>query len=350
MSTLILFTDNASSLLASGILSTDTSVTVTAGQGALFPAPGANQICVATLEDTSGNIEIVWVTARTTDTFVITRAQEGTTALAFASGSRFELRVTAGILAALLQKNGGDTLSGTTVLSGILNMGSGGSLRGGEYAGGAVRGSPGETDNQILVPTAGGAPTIGASTILTTANVANNLPSGTALALTGMVVFWTGASNAIPAGWVICDGTHGTPDLRDKFIVGGGGALPTTGGANTGTTGATSLGSLTVGGYALLATDLPQHTHTFFMGGYGLFSGASGGTTIILNSGTAQTVFPAGSGIAGGVAGTQILGNAFGGSSPPAANAHAHPISGSTSHAHTYDLPPYSAVFAIMKS
>ena len=38
----------------------------------------------------------------------------------------------------------------------------------------------------------------------------------------GMVVMWYGASNEVPAGWHICDGTQGTPDLRDKFVVGAG--------------------------------------------------------------------------------------------------------------------------------
>lgn len=39
----------------------------------------------------------------------------------------------------------------------------------------------------------------------------------------GMIVMWSGASNAVPAGWALCDGVTGTPDLRDRFIVGAGG-------------------------------------------------------------------------------------------------------------------------------
>ena len=38
----------------------------------------------------------------------------------------------------------------------------------------------------------------------------------------GIICMWSGSIAAIPAGWVICDGTHGTPDLRDKFIIGAG--------------------------------------------------------------------------------------------------------------------------------
>ena len=41
----------------------------------------------------------------------------------------------------------------------------------------------------------------------------NGLPKGT-------VVMWYGNSSKIPDGWAICDGNHGTPDLRKRFIVG----------------------------------------------------------------------------------------------------------------------------------
>ena len=30
---------------------------------------------------------------------------------------------------------------------------------------------------------------------------------------------WSGTIATIPAGWQLCDGTNGTPDLRDRFIV-----------------------------------------------------------------------------------------------------------------------------------
>lgn len=33
---------------------------------------------------------------------------------------------------------------------------------------------------------------------------------------------WAGTIVSIPAGWSLCDGTNGTPDLRNKFIVGSG--------------------------------------------------------------------------------------------------------------------------------
>lgn len=39
---------------------------------------------------------------------------------------------------------------------------------------------------------------------------------------TGGIIMWSGAKNDIPHGWALCDGNHGTPDLRDRFIVGAG--------------------------------------------------------------------------------------------------------------------------------
>lgn len=35
----------------------------------------------------------------------------------------------------------------------------------------------------------------------------------------GVINMWSGAINAIPQGWKLCDGANGTPDLRGKFIV-----------------------------------------------------------------------------------------------------------------------------------
>ena len=38
----------------------------------------------------------------------------------------------------------------------------------------------------------------------------------------GAILIWSGASNAIPSGYVLCDGQNGTPDLRNRFIIGAG--------------------------------------------------------------------------------------------------------------------------------
>lgn len=38
----------------------------------------------------------------------------------------------------------------------------------------------------------------------------------------GLICMWAGAIADIPAGWSLCNGGNGRPDLRDKFIVGAG--------------------------------------------------------------------------------------------------------------------------------
>lgn len=38
----------------------------------------------------------------------------------------------------------------------------------------------------------------------------------------GVIVLWFGAIVDIPGNFVICDGNNGTPDLRDKFLIGAG--------------------------------------------------------------------------------------------------------------------------------
>ncbi|MFA5858396.1 MAG: hypothetical protein WC955_04955 [Elusimicrobiota bacterium] len=38
----------------------------------------------------------------------------------------------------------------------------------------------------------------------------------------GGIIMWSGAEADIPAGWALCDGTNGTPDLRNRFVIGAG--------------------------------------------------------------------------------------------------------------------------------
>lgn len=42
--------------------------------------------------------------------------------------------------------------------------------------------------------------------------------------MANMIVIWSGAIVDIPAGWSLCDGNNGTPDLRDCFVGGAGNA------------------------------------------------------------------------------------------------------------------------------
>jgi len=90
------FTNNASTTLASAINSSVTSLTVAAGTGALFPTLAGSNYFYTTLSNLAGTIiEIVKVTARSTDTFTIVRGQDNTTAASFSSGDKVELRLTA---------------------------------------------------------------------------------------------------------------------------------------------------------------------------------------------------------------------------------------------------------------
>jgi hypothetical protein len=66
----------------------------------------------------------------------------------------------------------------------------------------------------------------------------------------GVIVMWSGSIASIPSGWVICNGSNETPDLRDKFIVGAGNnySVGDTGGADSVT----------------LTTDqIPSHSHVY---------------------------------------------------------------------------------------
>ena len=76
----------------------------------------------------------------------------------------------------------------------------------------------------------------------------------------GGIFLWSGSIGSIPAGYVLCNGSNGTPDLRNRFIVGAGStyAVDATGGSADAivvshTHGATSTSSVTD----------PGHTHNF---------------------------------------------------------------------------------------
>jgi hypothetical protein len=99
------------------------------------------------------------------------------------------------------------------------------------------------------------------------ADLRNYLPAGA-------IVMWSGTVATIPQGWALCDGTQGTPNLRDRFVVGAGTTyLPgDTGGSATanlahthtdGTYAADSQGAHTHSADGTLATDSQgAHTHS----------------------------------------------------------------------------------------
>ncbi len=91
----ILFANNATTILDGNILVGSTTINVV--NGALFPSPATGDFFLATMTDGS-NHEIVKVTGRTGNAFTVVRAQEGTTAVAWPSGTTISNRITAGTL------------------------------------------------------------------------------------------------------------------------------------------------------------------------------------------------------------------------------------------------------------
>ena len=83
---------------------------------------------------------------------------------------------------------------------------------------------------------------------ITAGTIADARLSNSSLFVTGMIMMYNGST--APSGWAICNGQNGTPDLRDRFIVGTGSSynLGNTGGANSVT---------------LTATQMPNHAHAF---------------------------------------------------------------------------------------
>ncbi len=140
----------------------------------------------------------------------------------------------------------------------------------------------------------------------------------------GFIGMWSGAVNAIPIGWVLCNGENGTPDLRDRFVLGAGGSYSM--GENGGNTSASISG--TTGETTLTIAQIPSHSH-LLVADKG--DGLSGGNYTPTMHGTAQN-------FTGFVRGEIYTAGAGGGGS------HSHSLSGSVQ-----TLPPFYALCFIMK-
>jgi len=130
----------------------------------------------------------------------------------------------------------------------------------------------------------------------------------------GGIIMWSGSIASIPSGWLLCNGSSGTPDLRDRFVVGAGStyAVAATGGSANAT--------------------LVSHTHTANVADPGHFHtyiastlGGTGGLTATNDSAPIQNTSTATTGI--------TVTNSTEGSSATNAN-----------------LPPYYALAYIMKA
>lgn len=90
--------NNATSRLAGAITNAQTTLSVTPGTGARFPTLAGGDWHPLTVLKADGSLEIMRVTARSTDTLTVTRGQEGTAAIAFSADDRVELRLTKAVL------------------------------------------------------------------------------------------------------------------------------------------------------------------------------------------------------------------------------------------------------------
>ncbi len=127
-------------------------------------------------------------------------------------------------------------------------------------------------------------------------------PQGDSAIPVGGIIIWSGASNAIPSGWHLCDGTNGTPDLRNRFVLGAGSSY------SVAATGGEARHTLTV-------NEMPSHTHENRIS-------ATGASAI-------DDRFPSGYG-------KTIMSNAY----------LSGPTGGGASH---NNMPPYYALCYIMK-
>lgn len=214
--------------------------------------------------------------------------------------------------------SGALAVSGATTLSGALN----GTTA--TFSGAISSVSPSFTGTPIA-PTA----TVNTNTtqIATTAFVRSIIPSG-------IISMWSGSIGSIPSGWLLCDGTNGTPDLRDRFIIGAGStyAVNTTGG---------SANAIVVSHTHSFTTGTAgEHNHNAISGGPGGGNlrgfGESGGNGFI-GYDQASTYYNTGN------SGSQLISNAGN-------HTHTGTTDSAGSSGTDANLPPYYALAYIMKA
>jgi len=85
------------------------------------------------------------------------------------------------------------------------------------YSSGVIQSVGGDAPTELRLNPSGGRVVVGSGGLL----VDGPITGGGSIPIGG-IIMWSGATNAIPAGWRLCDGGGGTPDLRNRFVVGAG--------------------------------------------------------------------------------------------------------------------------------
>ena len=142
----------------------------------------------------------------------------------------------------------------------------------------------------------------------------------------GTIVMWSGNRDNIPKGWLLCDGKNGTPDLRNRFIIGVGDRYKVN--AKGGTE--SHKHNITVNGHQLTINQIPSHTHSAHSG-WQLWAKVSGSHMPGHFSGTDT------------IGGKSFLGAGL--TNTGGNQAHSHGASASNSG----HLPPYYALCFIVK-
>ena len=93
----------------------------------------------------------------------------------------------------------------------------------------------------------------------------SNTPTWGNAFVAGMIMMWSGTIATIPSGWLLCNGSSGTPDLRNRFVIGAfsdnaGVANTTITGSST-QTGGSKDAIIVSHTHTATVTD-PGHTHT----------------------------------------------------------------------------------------
>lgn len=176
--------------------------------------------------------------------------------------------------------------------------------------------------------------------------ILSQIPTTSPAVPSGCILIWSGATGAIPSGFVICDGTNGTPDLRDKFVIGAGNAYSVgqTGGSADAIVVSHTHTASSATGYASISvsTTSTQHSHGLptYMGPWNSVNNDAtvGGGTVT------GTLF------AGQNTGDMSANQTHTHTASDAGHTHSISVTSAGSSGTNANLPPYYALAFVMKT